>query len=325
VQEGLDGRKGRPPLQGIAFFDCYRPAHLGFHKPMELRHIRYFLRAVELMHFTRAAESLYVSQPSLSIHIRQLEEEFGAPLFERCRQLRLTEAGQLLFAHARAAVLELERAKEQIADLQGLLRGTLSIGFTHLFSKKLVPAVLAAYHEAHPNISLIAEMGSSREVEHDILTGSIDVGLAYLPPESNEIEYEILTSDKVFLAVSHRHPFAKKTEISKAELSKLPLVLQSIGNTMRRLVDLYFAKENISPNIVLQLSDMPMLLSMVKSGKAAGIASSKVIEDALFHRIPLPGTPIVWTAGILKLRSVPLSAAATEFVKLVKLHSQEAL
>jgi LysR family cyn operon transcriptional activator len=129
----------------------------------------------------------------------------------------------------------------------------------------------------------------------------------------------------VFIVVSHRHPFAKKTEISKAELSKLPLVLQSIGNTMRRLVDLYFAKENISPNILLQLSDMPMLFSMVKSGKAAGIASSKVIEDASLHRIPLPGAPIVWTAGILKLRSVPLSAAAMEFIKLVKLHSQEAL
>ena len=292
---------------------------------MELRHIRYFLRAAELLHFTRAAESLYVSQPSLSIHIQQLEEEFGTPLFERSRQLRLTEAGQLLLHHARNAVWELDRAKQEVAELQGLLSGTLSIGFTHLFSKKLVPAVLAAYREAHPNISLIAQMGTSREVEHDILTRSIDVGLAYLPPESNEIEFETLTSDQVFIVVSHRHPLAKKTEISKAELSKLPLVLQSIGHTMRRLVDVYFAKEDISPNILLQLSDMAMLFSMVKSGKAAGIASSKVIEDASLHRIPLPGSTIVWTAGILKLRSVPLSAAATEFVKLVKLHSQEAL
>ena len=290
---------------------------------MELRHIRYFLRAAEVMHFTRAAESLYVSQPSLSIHIQQLEEEFGAPLFERCRQLRLTEAGQLLLAHARTAVWELERAKEEISDLQGLFRGTLRIGSTHLFSKKLVPAVLAAYHEAHPNISLNAQMGTSREVEHDILTRSIDVGLAYLPPESNEIEYETLTSDQVFIVVSPRHPLAKKTEISKAELSNLPLVLQSIGHTTRRLIDVYFAKENILPNILLQLNDIPMLFSMVKRGKAGAIASRRAIEDTSFHRIPLPGPPLVWTAGILKLRNVPLSAAAIEFVRLVKLHSQE--
>ena len=91
---------------------------------MELRHIRYFLRAAELLHFTRAAESLHVSQPTLSNHIQQLEEEFGTPLFERGRRLRLTEAGELLLGYARNAVCELERAKEEVANLQGLLRGT---------------------------------------------------------------------------------------------------------------------------------------------------------------------------------------------------------
>ena len=75
---------------------------------MELRHIRYFLRAAELLHFTRAAESLYISQPTLSIHIQQLEEELNTQLFDRCRQLRLTETGQVLLGHARNLIRELE-------------------------------------------------------------------------------------------------------------------------------------------------------------------------------------------------------------------------
>jgi LysR family cyn operon transcriptional activator len=291
---------------------------------MELRHIRYFVRAAEVMHFTRAAESLYISQPSLSIHIQQLEKEVGTPLFERCRQLRLTEAGHLLLGHARAAVRELDRAKEEIDDLQGFLRGTLRIGSTHLFSKKLVPEILTAYHAAHPNISLMAQMGTSREIEQGILARNLDVGLAYLPPESNEIEYETLMSDKMYVVVSARHRLAKRTQISKTELSNLPLVLYSIGHTSRRLIDVYFAKQNISPKILLEVNDMPVLFAMVKSGQAGAIASRKAVEGTSLHRIPLPGNSLFWTAGTLKLRHVPLSAAATEFVKLVKTYSREA-
>jgi LysR family cyn operon transcriptional activator len=285
---------------------------------MELRHIRYFLRAAELLHFTRAAESLYISQPTLSIHIQQLEEELNTQLFDRCRQLRLTETGQVLLGHARNLIRELELAKQEIAAFQGLLRGVLHIGSTQLFSKKLVPTVLVAYHEAYPNISLTVQFGTSREIEQGILARIIDVGIAFLPPESHEIEYETVTSDEMFVVVSNSHPLARKTELSKAEMNDLSLVLQSIGNSTRRLIDVYFAKENISPKIILQSNDMPALFAMVESGRSAAIASRRAVENSSLHLIPLPGSRLFWTAGILKLRGVPLSAAATEFVKLTK-------
>lgn len=287
---------------------------------MELRHIRYFLRAAELLHFTRAAESLYISQPTLSIHIRQLEEECDSPLFDRCRQLRLTETGQVLFGHARNVIRELELAKEEIAAFQGLLRGTLRIGSAQLFSKKLVPGILAGYNEAYPNISLTVQFGTSSEIEQSILARIIDVGLALLPPESHEIEYETLMSDEMFVVVSDKHPLAQKTELSKAELSDLPLVIQSIGNSTRRLIDLYFANENISPKIILQINDTPALFAMVESGRAGAIVSRGVVESSSLHLIPLPGSRVFRTAGILKLRNISLSAAATEFVKLARAH-----
>ncbi|MGO8817982.1 MAG: LysR family transcriptional regulator, partial [Terriglobia bacterium] len=126
---------------------------------MELRHLRYFIRAAELLHFTRAAESLHVSQPTLSIHIQQLEEELDSPLFDRSRQLRLTEAGELFFVQARNAIRELERGREGVADLQGLLRGTLRVGSTHVFTKKLVPAVITEYNKMYPGIHLAVQLG----------------------------------------------------------------------------------------------------------------------------------------------------------------------
>ena len=287
---------------------------------IELRHIRYFLRAAELLHFTRAAESLHISQPTLSIHIQQLEEEFDSPLFDRSHQLRLTETGQVLLGHARNVIRELETAREEIADFQGLLRGTLRIGAAQLFSKRLVPAILAGYNKAYPNIGLTVQFGTSSEIEQNILARSIDVGLALLPPESREIEYETLISDEMVVVVSPRHPLAQKSDLSKAELSGLSLVIQNIGNSTRRLIDVYFARENISPKIMLQINDTPALFAMVENGRAGAIVSRRLAENTSLHRISLPGRRIVRTAGILKLRNVRLSAAATEFVKLAKAH-----
>jgi len=82
-------------------------------RPVELRHLRYFIKAAELLHFTRAAEALYVSQPTLSVHIQQLEEELGTQLFARVgRRVQLTEAGELLLIRARQSVRAIEIAGE---------------------------------------------------------------------------------------------------------------------------------------------------------------------------------------------------------------------
>jgi len=127
---------------------------------MELRHIRYFIRVAELLHFTHAAESLHVSQPTLSTHIQQLEEEIGCPLFDRGRNLRLTEAGRLLLARARESYRQLELAKEEIGDLRRMVRGTLTIGATYVFIPKIIPSVLAAYAAAYPEVQVSMHVGT---------------------------------------------------------------------------------------------------------------------------------------------------------------------
>ncbi len=143
------------------------------------------------MHFTHAAESLYISQPTLSIHIQQLEEELGVPLFTRTgRQVRLTEAGQLFLVRAQQAVRALELAQEEIADLQGLRRGTLRIGTLFSFSQELIPKWLVIFNNAHPQIQVVVQSGVPDEVEQTVLAGTVDFALSFLPPESEEIETE---------------------------------------------------------------------------------------------------------------------------------------
>jgi LysR family cyn operon transcriptional activator len=291
---------------------------------MEIRHIRYFIRAAELLHFTRAAESLYVSQPTLSIHIQQLEEELGAVLFERAgrhaRPVRLTEAGHRLLKHLRNALRELDLAKEDVAELRGLVSGTLRFGATHVFSQRLVSTALAVFTAKYPEIHIVMKLGTSTDIEQAILERDIDLGLAFLPPDSGDIEYEALFSDEVVLVVSRKHPLFGVTELPIRELNGLPCALPGVGFSSRRLLDMQFARQKISPKILLEISDIPALLSMVERVGLATLVSRRAVEShPQLSTISITGANLSREAGILKHQNVYLSTAARVFIELVKL------
>jgi len=290
---------------------------------MELHQLRYFIRAAELLHFTRAAESLYVSQPTLSSHIQQLEKELGCPLFDRVgRRVRLTEAGQLLLDHARKAIREVDVSKEAVAELLGLRRGALRLGTTQIFSQYLLPMSLAAYISAYPEIHVEVYWGISPEVERRVLSGDIDLGLCFLPPESKDIQYEALLSDEVVPVVSKKHPLAAHKALSIAELGSLPLALLSTGMSTRRLLDLQFAKSGFSPKILLEMNDIPALLAVVASGGAGTMVSSRLVANRPDLRSITIKEGIRRSAGIITRKERHLSAAARAFLELIKIHCQ---
>lgn len=291
---------------------------------MELRHIRYFIRAAEFLHFTRAAESLYVSQPTLSIHIRQLEEELDAPLFERAgrhlRPVRLTEAGQRLLSHLRSAMRELELGKEEVSKLRGLVSGTLRFGCTHVFNQRLVSTALTQFITRYPAIRIAMKIGTSSDIEEAILEREIDIGLAFLPPESAEIEYEALFSDEVVLVVSRHHPLAGRSHLPIRELNGMPLALPSTGFSTRRLLDQHFATEKIAPKILLEINDIGALLTLVKDGNMASMVSRRAVEKIPeLAIISISGAHMLRSAGILKHRDVYLSSTARAFSELIQL------
>jgi LysR family cyn operon transcriptional activator len=287
---------------------------------MELRHIRYFIRVAELLHFTHAAESLHVSQPTLSTHIQQLEEEIGCPLFDRGRNLRLTEAGRLLLVRARESSRQLELAKEEIGDLRRMVRGTLTFGATYVFIPKIVPSVLAAYAAAYPEVRVSMHVGNSHQIAQEVMARTIDVGLACMSHDS-KFEYEELFSDEVVLIVSQQHALADRAEIDVQELSGFPLLLPSTGFSTRRFLDQHFMKEKISPKVLLEIDDFPTLLTMVKTEDVATVGCrGAVANDPGVHVVSLSGvgSPFTLSKGLIRSGDVPLSAAARAFVELTK-------
>jgi len=132
---------------------------------IELRHLRYFLAVAEASHFTRAAETLYISQPTLSQQIKQLEVELGTALFDRIgKRVMLTEAGEILRVHAQRVLVELEQAQAAIQELEGLQRGELTVGIVQTVNAYMIPDLAACFTASYPTISLHIQELSADEI-----------------------------------------------------------------------------------------------------------------------------------------------------------------
>jgi len=290
---------------------------------MELRHIRYFVRAAEFLHFTRAAESLNVSQPALSLHIKQLEKELGAPLFDRTgghvRHVRLTEAGKRLLVHANEILRAVERGKQEIADLRDLLCGTVILGANNIFVPRLMSKCLPEFVATYPNVNVIVKMANQEGLEQEILAGLIDIALAWLPSASKDIEMEPLFTDELVVVVSAAHEFAGRKTVQLSELADLPSVLPTVATNIRRALNSTLLKQGITLKISLEIDDTPARLKLVESGVAFTIAPRSAVRDRTTLRtVTLAGTQLSLSAGLLTQKDAYISNASKRLAEIIR-------
>lgn len=284
---------------------------------MEIRQLNYFIKAAELLHFTEAAAASFVTQSTLSQQIKHLEEELGMLLFDRIgKQVRLTEAGHVFLTHARKIVLEVKKSKQSIFELANMINGELKIGVTYSFSSLLLPA-LTPFSEKYPGITLHVESGTAEELENKLKMADLDIILAFHEQtEDDGFEMQPLFSSRVMMVVSKKSPMAKLGKITMKEIGKTKLILQSNGFSSREMLNEIFKKNNISPNIQIEINDVHSLLSMVESGNWATIINEKAITkwDSLVG-IPISGKEIYRQASILWQQGVYRKKSAVLFME----------
>ena len=287
---------------------------------MELRHLRYFLAAADALHFTRAAESLNVSQPTLSLQIKELERELGTALFDRVgRSVRLTAAGDLFRRHAARALQEVELGREAVADLLGLRRGRLRVGVTHSFNAALMPRAIAEFRGRYPAVSVLIEKTSGRAVEHGLIASSLDLGIAFAPPESLNIEAEKLFDAEIVLITTHDHRLARRTRVKLAELDRLPLVLPTREFATRRLLDDRMRETRAHLNLIVEMNDIDSLLDIVRLGTGSTVLSRRAVADGNgLSIVGITDPEMTRTAALFWLRDRHRTAAEFEFMKVVR-------
>ena len=293
-------------------------------KPVELRHLRYFVAVAEMENVSRAAtQKLHVAQPSLSRQIRDLEGEVGVQLLERtAKSVRLTDAGRAFLEEARAILKHADDAvlkARGIAGKQELLVGDWSLG-----TGRIMPALLRAYQQAMPNVAVRLHDWTVDQNITGVRDGRLQLAIILFPLKGNalvELHFQELTTARVCLAVSTEHPFARRKSVPLTEAAREPF----IGLTRERYpryeeyLAAIFARANDKPRIVEEHDGWAGLFSAVSAGKgvaASADAFSYMFDDRVKH-LRLTPEPERVRIGVIT-RKGKLSPAAEKFCQCAK-------
>jgi LysR family cyn operon transcriptional activator len=263
------------------------------------RSIRYLIAVADMHSFTRAAESLYVSQPTLSQQIKQLEDLLEVQLLDRSgRTVRLTAAGEVYLHHARRAMGELNAAKRAIHELQDLSRGTLRLGMTPITDYLAIP-LLEQFNARYPGITVNTLEMPQDDIKSALAEDRVDIGIAFsstLSTEecSDDVDSHILFIETLNLAVGKDHPLAgQKGPMSKHALEQEPLVLFNDHYALRRNIDLYCLEQGIKLPIAMEASSLSVIIEMVRLGRLATILPDTIscAQQGLHSIALLPELP----------------------------------
>lgn len=278
---------------------------------MELRQLRYFVKAAELQNFTEASSTLFITQSTLSQQIKQLEEELGVLLFDRiAKRVRLTEAGKLFLPYAHKTIKDGEDGKSILKDLMNLNTGMLTVGVTYGLTDLLTKAILD-FSEQYPNIHLQIIFGTTHDLLAKLEQDQIDMMLSF----SAEKKIGVYTVDTLFssclaLILHKKHPAAAQKKINIKHLEKLPLLLPSNGYSIRNYLDVLLQKHQLSLNVKMEVNDINTILQLVNSGRwATVLMGSSIFNHADLKAIKITGdgmtrlATITWSTGAYRKKS----------------------
>lgn len=278
---------------------------------MELRQLKYFIKAAELQNFTSAAEALFITQSTLSQQIKQLEDELGLPLFDRiAKRVRLTQAGNAFLPYAKKTAQDSEEGRVMLRDLMDLKTCILNIGATYGLTDLLTKAV-SDLSLQYPQVKLIIAFGTTQQLLQQLDTGKLDLMLSFYGQHNNDhVTTEPLFSSRLSLIVHSSHPLVAKGSVSLKEMVSLPLILPSAGYSIRHQLDTILQRENLHPNLSMEVNDIHMLVRLVKTNCwMTVLMSSTVAHEPELKAIGIIGdgmgrqATIAWPKGAYRKKS----------------------
>ena len=286
---------------------------------MELRQLRYFVKAAETLNFSEAAKGLYITQSTLSQQIRQLETELDVQLFQRnIHEVTLTEAGAELLPYAKETLYAADTCKEHIRDLQQLLTGTLNIGVTYSFSPILTETVLA-FMKLYPEVKLNIFYKTMTELMQMLVKREVDFVLAFKPTRRYEqIESHILFDNHLSVIVRSDHALAQKQKVTLSELEKYEFALPSKGLQARNTFDQVFSERDYKFKVRVELNEVNILLKLIKKSNLVTILSEATIHDESgVKAIPLDVNEYEMEGCIHTLKHAYRKHSALKFIHLL--------
>ncbi len=245
---------------------------------LTLRQLQVFEKVSSHLNYSRAAEELYLSQPAVSMQIKQLEESIGLQLFEQMgKKIFLTEAGRELQHYSRTITQQLSEMEVVFNEMKGLNQGKLTLSVVNT-ANYFTPQLLAKFCQQHPNINVILHVANRDAVLKQLADNSTDLAIMGQTPDDADISAESFLDNPLVVIAAINHPLAKLKQVKFAQLASETFLSREIGSGTRSAMERVFAQHKIQPRISMEMETNEAIKQAVQAGMGLGILSLHSIE-----------------------------------------------
>jgi DNA-binding transcriptional LysR family regulator len=255
---------------------------------MEMRRLEAFCKVVELKSFTKAAEALLLSQPTISEHIRILEDLLNEKLLDRLgREVLPTPAGRILYQYARNIVQLKDEVVQALEQFKGNLSGRLIIGASTIPGTYILPNLVGSFKKAFPATQITLKISDTAEITEDVVENRIELGFIGSKSQDRRINSEEIAKDELVLAVHPHHPWAEKGKINIKELIGEPFIMRERGSGTRSVMAQLLEKHGLDVadlNAVAEMGSTEAVRQGIKAGIGVSILSKHAIKDDIAYK-----------------------------------------
>lgn len=295
--------------------------------PISIRQLQVFESVARHLSHSRAAAELYLSQPAVSMQIKQAESAVGLPLFDQIgKKLHLTAAGNELLRYARSVLQLMQEMETAFDEMKGLERGRLNISVVST-ANYFMPQLLAKFIQAHPKIQVSLSVANRDAVVRQLAENTADFAIMGQPPKGTDMRAEAFMENPLVVIAAPDHPLAKSKKISHKQLARETFLLREQGSGTRGVVERYFASHKLALPAHMEMDTNEAIKQSVQAGMGISIISRHSIELELKTKrlviLDVDRFPIVRHWYIVHRKDKRPSTAAQEFEQflLVESHS----
>ncbi|USK42239.1 LysR family transcriptional regulator [Cytobacillus oceanisediminis] len=287
---------------------------------MQLDLYRVFYVTAMEKNFSKAAKKLYITQPSVSHAIKQLEERLGIQLFVRTsRGVTMTYEGEALFGYISPAFGLIDIAEQKISELKTLKSGHVSIGASDSTCKHFLLPHIQTFQGLFPEIQIKLQHGSTPQILDKLVNGLIDIGVIHLPIDENQIKItDYLSISSTFIVGKKYHELAKKP-VSLEEMLNYPIISFSETSSSRRFLNQVFLRKGLEVKPDIEIGSVDLLIECAKIGMGIAFITKDLVRKELcegeLFEVCLNEKIENRKIGLITRKEIPLSVAANKFFK----------
>lgn len=283
------------------------------------RQLQSFEAVARLGSHSRAAEALHLTQPAVSIQIRQIAEIIGLPLFEQHgRELRLTAAGEELLAAVRQLDDVWNRFEAAIEDLKGMKRGRLRVALVTT-AKYFLPRLLGAFCQRYPDIDIELEIANRAQIVERLRGNRDDLYIMSHPPEDIDIVVRPFLQNEHVVIAPPGHWAAARRQLTLHDLADEPFLLREAGSGSRHAIEAFLQREEIRLKVRFSLASNEAIRDLVASGMGLAVLSrhalGRMVEDGELVILKVRGFPLRRPWSVVHRRDKLLSLPAQAFIE----------